>query len=285
MLRLNRRKIHQIRFVLTLSVQKFLQIDGVMWSGAFAYHAFFSLFPLIIFFITVASLFIDKTVATTEIIGYVEKYVPLSGEMHHHIFETIAEVVTARRATGATAFLILAVMAVQCFITLINATSRAWGTRVHNWWRLPMKSLILFVALATAVFLGIALPLLAAMVKDWFFADYHFHSRVIGIISVIIPLITVFFSLNVIYEFAPRRSTRFAEVWIGALCATVLLWIAEFIFVKYLNTISVINTVYGTFSGIMALLLWIYLSGGIFIFGACLCAAQAEKAPSRNTRL
>ena len=26
----------------------------------------------------------------------------------------------------------------------------------------------------------------------------------------------------------------------------------------------------------MALLLWIYLSGCIFIFGACLCAAQAE---------
>jgi Ca2+-transporting ATPase len=26
----------------------------------------------------------------------------------------------------------------------------------------------------------------------------------------------------------------------------------------------------------MALLLWIYLSGTIFIFGACLCAAHAE---------
>lgn len=26
----------------------------------------------------------------------------------------------------------------------------------------------------------------------------------------------------------------------------------------------------------MALLLWIYLSGCIFIFGACLCAAQAK---------
>jgi Ca2+-transporting ATPase len=31
------------------------------------------------------------------------------------------------------------------------------------------------------------------------------------------------------------------------------------------------------FGGIMALLLWIYLSGCGFIFGACLCAAQAEE--------
>jgi hypothetical protein len=28
--------------------------------------------------------------------------------------------------------------------------------------------------------------------------------------------------------------------------------------------------------GIIALLLWIYFSGGILIFGACLCAAQGE---------
>jgi P-type Ca2+ transporter type 2C len=26
----------------------------------------------------------------------------------------------------------------------------------------------------------------------------------------------------------------------------------------------------------MALLLWIYLSGCVFIFGACLCASQAD---------
>jgi Ca2+-transporting ATPase len=36
------------------------------------------------------------------------------------------------------------------------------------------------------------------------------------------------------------------------------------------------NAIYGTFGGIMALLLWIYISGCIFIFGACLCAAQTE---------
>lgn len=37
-----------------------------------------------------------------------------------------------------------------------------------------------------------------------------------------------------------------------------------------------LNAVYGVFGGVMALLLWIYLSGCGFIFGACLCAAQAE---------
>ena len=37
-----------------------------------------------------------------------------------------------------------------------------------------------------------------------------------------------------------------------------------------------VRSVYGAFGGLMALLLWLYLSGAIFIFCACLCAAQAE---------
>ena len=44
----------------------------------------------------------------------------------------------------------------------------------------------------------------------------------------------------------------------------------------YLKDFATLDAVYGAFGGIMALLLWIYLSGCIFIFGACLSAGQAE---------
>lgn len=94
--------------------------------------------------------------------------------------------------------------------------------------------------------------------------------------SFFIPLLVVFTSLSLFYRLAPRRTTRFSEVWVAALCATLLLLIAANLFVIYLKDFATLNAVYGAFGGIMALLLWIYLSGGIFIFGACLCAAQAD---------
>ena len=78
----------------------------------------------------------------------------------------------------------------------------------------------------------------------------------------------------------PAR-VRVAEVWGAALCATALLQGAEGLFVIYLKDFATLNAVYGAFGGIMALLLWIYLSGCIFIFGACLCAAWAEGSPAR----
>jgi YihY family inner membrane protein len=89
-------------------------------------------------------------------------------------------------------------------------------------------------------------------------------------------LLVVFLSLSLFYRLAPRRPTRFVEVWAAALCTTLLLPVAESLFVIYIKDFATLNAVYGAFGGIMALLLWIYFSGCIFIFGACLCAAQAE---------
>ena len=94
------RKTRRVLEILYRAVKKFLQIDGIAWAGAFAFNAFFSLFPLIILFVTIASYFIDRDRAGTEIIGYVEKYVPISGEMQRSIFDTIAGVIICAQEGG-----------------------------------------------------------------------------------------------------------------------------------------------------------------------------------------
>ena len=100
-----------------------------------------------------------------------ESYVPISGEMQSHIFNTIAGVVKSREQAGAVAFFILVWAALQCFTTLISATNRAWGTAVYNWWRLPLKSLVLLGITAGAVLLGMAVPVLMKMAKGWLFTS------------------------------------------------------------------------------------------------------------------
>ena len=75
------------------------------------------------------------------------------------------------------------------------------------------------------------------------------------------------------------------RVWV-ILCLTVkrflridgAQWAGAFAFNAFFSLFPfpTLNAVYGAFGGMMALLLWIYLSGCVFIFGACLCAGQAE---------
>ena len=262
--------------ILCLAVKTFLRIDGAQWAGAFAFNAFFSLLPLMILLVTIASSFVDRDRAGTEVVAYMEGYVPISGEMQRHIFDALAGVITAREQAGAVALLVLVWTAIQCFTTLICATNRAWGTEVYSWWRLPLKSLALLGVTAGAVLVGMATPVLAKVAKDWLFPVNDFRSWVYALGSFVIPLLVVFFGLTLFYRLAPRRPTQFTEVWAAALCATALLQAAESLFVIYLKNFATLNAVYGAFGGIMALLLWIYLSGCIFIFGVCLCAAQAE---------
>jgi YihY family inner membrane protein len=262
--------------IFRLAARKFLRIDGTKWAGAFAFNAFFSLFPLMLLLVTISSVFIDRDRAAMEVIAYAETFVPLSGDMKAYIFDSVAGMIKARGQAGAVAFLILVWVTLKCFTTLIGATNHAWGTAGYSWWRLPLKSLVLLGTTSGVVLLSIGAPMLAQMARDWLFPMNDFRSWVYTLGSFFISLLVLFFGLSLFYRLAPRRPTRFSEVWAAALCATALLLAAENLFVIYLKNFSTLNAVYGTFGGIMALLLWIYLSGCIFIFGACLSAAQDE---------
>lgn len=273
----HRQQIRRAGTVLHSAVRNFFRIDGEQWAGAFAFNAFFSLFPLMILFVTIASFFVDRGQAEREVLAYLASSVPISGGMQGYIFDTIAGVINARGPAGAAAFLLLTWTSLQCFTTLISATNRAWGVEAYNWWRLPLRSLALLGTTAGAVLLGMAVPVLMGMAKGWLFAASDLHYWIYALAGIFVPLLVVFLSLGLFYRLAPRRPTRLSEVRTAALCATVLLQAANGLFVIYLRDFATLNVVYGAFGGIMALLLWIYLSGCIFIFGACLCAAQAER--------
>lgn len=264
---------------LTLAAQKFLNIDGGQRAAAFAYSAFFALFPFILLLVSLASLLFDRAAAGTAIVGYIEKYLPLSGELQRYIFDTALKVAKARGQAGIVAFVMLTWAAMQFFTTLVHATNRAWGTEMHNWWRRPLKNLTLLGMMIVGVLAGVAVPVLGKMARSIFHSSAFFPG-VYGLWVFFVPWLVLFLGLSAFYKLAPRRRTTFREVWLPALFATVLLHIAQNGFVLYLKHFSSLTAMYGAFGGIIALMLWIYVSGMIFIFCACLCAAQAatEKA-------
>ncbi len=85
-----------------------------------------------------------------------------------------------------------------------------------------------------------------------------------------------------IYRLAPSRPTKFSEVWIGALAATGLIWAGEWLFLVYAVHFAHFNMLYGTLGGVMAFLLWVYLSSCVGVVGVCFCAAQAEVQAKGN---
>lgn len=260
---------------LKLAWEKFLGIDGTERAGAFAFNAFFSLFPLIVLAVTIISFFVERKDAAQFVINYAQSHIPLNGEMRKYIFSTITGVVQARREAGLAAFLMLLWAAPQFLGTLIQASNRAWGEKGERWWHLPVKSMALLIAMGLTVLIGMGVPALVK-VANRFFPSYGFFSWAYALTAFFLPWLVFFLNMSLFYQLAPRRRTHFSEVWISALCATALLQAAQRLFVIYLTSFATLNAIYGAFGGIMALLLWIYLSGCIFIFCACLCASQQE---------
>lgn len=250
----------------------FSAIDGTQWAGALAYSAFASLFPMMLLFITAASFFIDRDRAGATIVGFVQSYVPMSAEMQRLVLEAVAGMVEARGRAGAAALIVLIWTSSRCFSTLVQATNRAWGIAADDWWRLPLRSLALLAAMAAAAPVAMTFSTLIR-IGERFVPAWLFRAE-----TLLLPAAIELFSLVLFYRFAPRRRTRFGEVWSAALAATLFLRAAENAFVLYLSGVADSNAVYGVFGDVMALLLWIYLSGCVFIFGACLCAARGAEA-------
>lgn len=259
-----------------LACARWAEEDGDQRAAAFACYLLLSLLPLTILLVTTGSLFVEPEVATQAIVQLVNRYMPLTSEQERGAVAGIREWLDARGRISLTALPLLLWGALKFQSTLIRTTNRIWHSQTYNWWRLPLKSLGLLGITASALLIGILLPGLARLIRDWLNGHLAFPQWAFALVFHFLPWLVLFYGMIMIYKLAPRRPTRFSDVWLGALGATVLIWLGERLFLVYAANFAHFNVLYGALGGIVAFLFWVYLSGCVGVFGICVCAAQAE---------
>jgi len=255
---------------------RWVEEDGDQRAAAFGYYLLLSLLPLIILLVTAGSLFVEPDVATRVVVQWAKHYSALTSEQERTAVATIDGVLAARGRISLAAIPLLIWGALKFLRTLIRTTNRVWHSHTYNWWRLPLKSLGLLGITISAVVVGILLPFVVRLVRQWISTQLGFPSWMFLLIFNLIPWLVLFYGLIMIYRLAPSRATKFSEVWLGALTATVLIWIGERLFLIYTFHFAHFNVLYGTLGGMVAFLLWIYISSCVCVFGVCFCAAHAE---------
>lgn len=255
---------------------RWAEVDGDQRAAAFAYYLLLSLLPLTILLVTVGSLFVDREVTTQAIIKLVNYYMPLTSEQESAAVAGISEWLQARGKISLAALPLLVWGALKFLRTLIRTTNRIWHSKTYNWWRLPLQSVGLLGITASAVMIGVLLPGVAQLVRDWFTAPLQFPEWTFTLMFKFVPWLVLFYGLIMIYRLAPSRATRFSEVWLGSLGATGLIWLAEGLFLVYATHFAHLNLLYGALGGIVAFLLWLYLSSCVGVFGICFRAARGE---------
>ena len=256
--------------------QRWTEVDGDQRAAAFAFFLLLSLFPVAVLVVTAGSLFVEQEVAVREFIRWADHYTPLTPQQRGEALSAIRDLLGSRGKINMAALAVLVWGALKFLRTLIRTTNRVWRSPTYSWWRLPLKSLALLGITASAALIGILLPAVARLVRNWFTSYLGFPKWTFELVFSVIPWLVLFYGFVMLYKMAPSRRTRFAEVWIGALVVTVLLWLGGILFLVYAPNFAHFNVLYGSLGGIVAFLLWIYLSSCACVFGICLNAARAE---------
>ncbi|HWL54412.1 MAG TPA: YihY/virulence factor BrkB family protein [Chthoniobacteraceae bacterium] len=273
--------------ILKRTVMKYIETDGELRAASFAYYAFFALFPLMLLFVSIGSWVVSgsEEEVTTTILSVVDQYIPVSDDGENVIALTIQGVVKSRGAAGVVALLALTWSALRFFQALVQGINHAWGMEAYSWWRLPLANMAMMGITASTLFLGVLAPVvLKAIERYWqHFGVYGYEvlSFSLSMVRLVMPSIILFYGLLMFYKYAPRRKTKFSEVVWAAVVVTIGLQLLSKGFVIYADNFGRFNRLYGTLSSVVAVMMWIYLSGSVLIFGSCLSAAQAEEKAER----
>ena len=260
------------------------RIGGGESAAAFAYYALFSLVPLVALLLTIGSYFFPGDTALTTI----HRFVPLGEEQQKVLWGMVTSLENKRGSVSIVSILILTWASLRFFHALVLSVNHAWGTRRLPWWQMPLKNLVMILAMSGALLIGTVVPaILQGVARTLHSLDTllseHFPRFNVAHALVVVDFsryvggtLVLFYSFCILFMLAPRHKTKFAEIWLPALAVSVLLQVGQAFFVNIVPKLINYSAIYGTMGGMMFLLLWVYIAGVIIIGGGCLCAALAH---------
>jgi membrane protein len=247
--------------------------DASITAAAIAYFALFSLFPFTLLSISIASFAMGPLINQQLILQKLEFVAPALGQL---LGQNLDEIIRARGPITGVALIGLVWASSTIFYTLTQTLNGIWSNKRRRpvWKRrgLAILFVLAFVgpALILASFAGSLIASLRIQLPDQILP-------IAGGISFVVAILLDVVLFLLLYILLPHGASTWREIFPGALAAGLLWEVAKKAFLIFVSSyISVSNLVYGSVSAIIAFLIWAYLSGIIFLFGAFLSVTYFE---------
>jgi membrane protein len=249
-------------------------------SAALAYYLILSIFPALIFLSAILGL-IPLPDLFSRVLGLISHLLP--AEAMRVVYSVLDDVLSSHRGAWLSLGMLgLVWTASAAFDAIIEALDIAYDVRdTRPFW----KTRLLAVGLA-AITGGLLLSALAVMVLGprigiWFASRVGVSALFIGVWPVMRWMIAIGFTVlavEVLYFFAPSVKQRFGATLPGAVLS-VFVWDGlTFLLGIYLRHFAYFNLTYGTLSGMIAFMTWLYWSSFVLLVGAELNAELAKQS-------
>jgi membrane protein len=149
------------------------------------------------------------------------------------------------------------------------------GTTVGRLVRARAKSLGLVAALGFLLMVSLAVSAGLTAFAERINAMLPFGGIILSALNILVSLALISFVFAAVFKVLPDCELQWRDVVVGAVITAILFIAGKSLIGWYVGSSAVAST-YGAAAGLIVLLLWVYYTSQIFLFGAELARAYAS---------
>jgi membrane protein len=279
---INRIKKLTVSNIIIDSIKAFFAGQSMGLAAGTAFYTIFSLPALLIIILNIGTTVFSEKKIKNEMLNQIEE---LAGMESRETLEEILnnfQVESSGVISNFVALFILAFSATTVFVSLQRAINHIWHIKPK-----PQKGFVKFIInrlLSFSLVVSIGFILLVSLLLDAAWVIFHnYFTEYVGDFPIETAMITTLITSHLIlivvfalmYKILPDAQVRWKDTWIGAIATMVLFALGKYLISLYMGN-SDLGSSYGAASSLVILLIWVYYSVVIFLFGAQITYYIAE---------
>lgn len=273
------RLLDVLRFVRDV-VKGFQRHGCASLAASLAFFSLLSLFPLVFLLLYSVSFVVGQDVIGERfLLSFLQGFLPSLGERLAEELHRISRLESIRWIVFLSFFWFGGLV----FYELDYALNVVFES---TWRRHPLVSTAISVASLGATGLLLIVSYVATQIIDFLtgYVPSLWGLDLVGLaahdflLSYTLPFALAFPTVSLLYRYVPRRRPEWREAMAGALVFGLLWVAAKLLFVTYSGYATVYVRLYGSLLEIVLLLLWVYYSAVLLLFGAVIAHKLQQRA-------
>ncbi len=259
--------------------------NASMMGAAVAFYTIFAIAPLFILVLALAGVLFGHDAAQHELFGQIEGLVGKNGTQAIQSILVAADRPKASLWATIIGFTTLFIGASSVFIQLQLSLNAICNVRVQS---TTIRGFIKHRLLSFAALFGIGFLLLVSLIVSaaldaagkWMGGMIPAHEVFWHIVDAIISLGIVTLLFAMIFKMLPDVIVAWHDAWVGSFITALLFTAGKYLLGAYLGRGS-LSSAYGAAGSFVVVLLWVYYSAQILLFGAASIRVYAGRNGSQ----
>jgi membrane protein len=282
------RRALQAAHPLVRAAQLWQEAGGMRMSAAMSFYGILSLAPLLLALVGILGWWMDRDALSESLVRQIGAVVgEQGGGMIEQALASAKEPGEGIAAT-VTGFVVLLFGATGVFGELQESFERVWSTGAERpakpvWWHaaaLRLRGIGYILVFGFLLLVSLAISTLLSVFSGWAGTWFPLETllRALNELAGLAFGAALFFGLMRLSA-GPKPGTR--HLLLGAFVGAILFTMGRQVLTVYLSTAAVVSA-YGAAGSLIVLLMWMYFSSAVLLFGAAMARAAQEAREQRQ---